>query len=243
MLISCPKCNSVYNISDTKITPDGKKFRCAECSYVWKVYPQDVKNVDDEDKTSASNMQNDDINAMFSRLSRDTKNLFSSENAVENMSVFDKIRHYWDHSVYVISACLLVICIVLATILAYQKRYDIVSEIPSLEKVYGRFNIESVYNGRDIIFRDVQIKEVYNYGKYNVEISGKLYNKGHKVVRVLPVKASFIADNGEVYDEIIELLPMQRLAPEISTLFSITVDSPRPEVSKIRLSMEDITKE
>lgn len=48
MLISCPKCNAVYQIPDAQIPVDGKKFKCAECGGVWTVYPQDVKKATPE---------------------------------------------------------------------------------------------------------------------------------------------------------------------------------------------------
>ena len=50
MLISCPKCSSVYDISNKKIPAGGKKFKCAECDNIWVVYPQD----DDKQKNKQS---------------------------------------------------------------------------------------------------------------------------------------------------------------------------------------------
>ncbi len=52
MLISCPKCNAVYQIPDGKIPAEGKKFKCAECGEVWTVRPQDVKGVKTEEKAA-----------------------------------------------------------------------------------------------------------------------------------------------------------------------------------------------
>ncbi|MGN0911874.1 MAG: zinc-ribbon domain-containing protein [Alphaproteobacteria bacterium] len=46
MLISCPKCNAVYQIPDGQIPAEGKKFKCAECGEVWTVRPQDVKKTE-----------------------------------------------------------------------------------------------------------------------------------------------------------------------------------------------------
>ena len=46
MLISCPKCNAVYQIPEGQIPEGGKKFKCAECGEVWTVRPQDVKKTE-----------------------------------------------------------------------------------------------------------------------------------------------------------------------------------------------------
>ena len=250
MLISCPKCNSVYNISDTRVPMGGKKFKCAECGNVWMVFPEDVNKMEPEGKNSATlntedkKTENDDINAMFSRLSHDTKNLFAGENAVEKMSVLEKIRHFYLNfiSVYTVIAFLLALSIILAVYLAYQNRYKIVASIPEMEKVYTRFGVESVYNGQNILFRDVQLKELDYGNKYAVEITGRLYNSGKNVVKSLPVKASFMNDEDKVESEIIELLPMQAMSPNTSVLFRIVADNPDITIRKVKLSMEDITQ-
>ena len=48
MLISCPKCNAVYQVAAESIAPEGKRFKCAECDNVWTVYPEDAQNLDPE---------------------------------------------------------------------------------------------------------------------------------------------------------------------------------------------------
>ena len=50
MLISCPKCSSVYNLADSYVPESGKKFKCAECGNIWVVYPRDLKDVIPENK-------------------------------------------------------------------------------------------------------------------------------------------------------------------------------------------------
>ena len=251
MLISCPKCNSVYNISDTRVPLGGKKFKCAECGNVWMVFPEDVKKIEPEGKNyvvsdaEEKKTENDDINAMFSRLSHDTKNLFAGENATDKMSVPERVRHFCLNffSVYTIIAFLMAMCVILAIYLAYTNRYDIVSQIPEMEKVYARFNVESVYKGQNILFRDVSLKELDYGDKYAVEIVGRLYNSGKNAVRVLPVKASFINDKNEVESEIIDLLPMQLVSPNASVLFRIVANNPESTIRKVQLSMEDITQD
>ncbi len=45
MLISCPKCNAVYEVPDSQIPATGKKFKCAECEEVWTAYPPKKETV------------------------------------------------------------------------------------------------------------------------------------------------------------------------------------------------------
>lgn len=42
MLISCPKCQSVYEIPDDLIGKTGKNFRCQTCANVWHAMPEDA---------------------------------------------------------------------------------------------------------------------------------------------------------------------------------------------------------
>ena len=42
MLISCPKCHSIYDIPDDLIEKTGQNFRCQACSNVWHAMPSDA---------------------------------------------------------------------------------------------------------------------------------------------------------------------------------------------------------
>ena len=242
MLISCPKCNSVYNISETRVPGGGKKFKCAECGQIWKVFPQDIQSIEPESKKNDYDVEeNNDINVMFSRLSHNTKNLFSGENAIDTA----KKQHFYHSfiSVYTVVSFLLALAVILAVYLLYQNRYNIVSDIPAMEKVYARFNVESVYSGNNLIFRNVRIREIGYGNKNSVEISGRLHNSGNMTVKTLPVKVSFIDENGNTESEITDLLPPQRLIPGASTLFRIVADNPSAEIRKVKLSLEDINQD
>jgi len=186
MLISCPECRAVYNISADCIPENGKKFKCAECGYIWTVYPSDDKSIEPESEPNISenidenpiksdndalsvetadntaedaptNNIDDDINVMFKRLSHNTKNLFASGNAVEDMSFAEKIRHYAlnNFSIYMLSAFLLTTAIILGAKIIQDYRYEIVAEIPMMEKLYARFNAECIYRGKDLKIKDV----------------------------------------------------------------------------------------
>ncbi len=52
MLISCPKCHSVYEVPDSLVPKTGQNFRCSACSNVWNVIKSDALgyNKDEEDE-------------------------------------------------------------------------------------------------------------------------------------------------------------------------------------------------
>lgn len=268
MLISCPKCRSVYNISADRIPENGKKFKCAECGEIWMVYPSsladaEAEDMSVEDEISTDNKQdtasgsenaqnteinediNEDINIMFNRLSHDTKNLFSSGNSLEGMSVGQKIKHYTlnNISLYLICAFLLIAIVILGAKLFYVYRYDVVSAAPWLENMYERLKVESMYRGKDLVFEDVQIKELEEKGKPLIEVSGRIYNKGDKTVHLLPVKVSVVNRNNQIENEVVEILPEHKVESGFSVLFRVLLDYPSDFNSKLRITMEDVLRD
>ena len=268
MLISCPKCRSVYNISADRIPENGKKFKCAECGEIWMVYPSSFSDAEADDmpveeeistdntpKTanSSENTQNlginedinEDINIMFNRLSHDTKNLFSSGNSVEDMSLKQKVRHYAlnNISLYLICAFLLTSIVILGAKLFYVYRYEIVNTAPWLENMYKRFKVESMYRGKDLVFEDVQVKELEEKGKPLIEVTGRICNKGDKTVHLLPVKVSVVNRNNKVEDEVVEILPEHKVESGFSVLFRVLLDYPSDFNSKLRITMDDVLRD
>lgn len=263
MLISCPECRAVYNISADYIPESGKKFKCAECGYIWMVYPSDDTSVEPETETAPEPTEvvaaeesntidenivtpniNDDIDVMFKRLSQNTKNLFSSGDTVENMGLLQKIRHYMlnNFSIYMITAFLLLTSIVLGARLVWDYRYDVVAKVPMMEQLYTRLGVESIYRGKDLTIEDVQIKNIKQNEKSYLEVSGRLYNAGKSTVSVLPVKASVITADNTVEDEVTEILSEHKLEPQFGALFRILLNPPSANAQKIKITLDDINR-
>ncbi len=265
MLISCPECRAVYNISADYIPENGKKFKCAECGYIWMVYPSDDTSVEPETENISENTEiatavneaniteteavttpniNDDIDVMFERLSHNTKNLFSSGDTVENMGRLQKIRHYLQNnfSFYMLTAFLLLTSVVLGIRLLWDYRYDIVAKVPMMEQLYARLGTESIYRGKDLLIEDVLIKNIEENDKPYLEVSGRLYNAGNTTVSVVPIKASVITADNKIADEVTEILSEHKLEPQFSTLFRILLNPPSSDARKVRITLDDINR-
>lgn len=260
MLISCPKCSSVYDISNKKIPAGGKKFKCAECDNIWVVYPQDDKqknkqSVAEQNKPASradtftpSEMAgrkdksdvSEDINIMFNRLSQNTKSLFKSASGVDSMNTFEKIKHYLANafSPYVIIGVLLPVLIVLSIILMYLYRYEITAKIPAMSYVYAKIGVESLYKGKDLVFSNVNIRNVKEYNNNYIEISGRIHNSGKYTVILLPVKAMIINKSGEIEQQAVQMLQEHRLEPDFGALFRIVMPRPNHKDSIVRLTLE-----
>ena len=232
MLISCPKCRSVYNISDNQMLTQGKKIKCAECGNIWSLSTDDIKNIklDNEVKPQIvspmeKSEKKSDVDIMFDKFSEKTQSLFS--NTDEKNVCFKNIMRkiYMQSTPIAVVGSLLVSIFLLAIFILYFNRYDVVRLVPKMEYLYEKFNIESIYSGRDLVFKDVDIQDIERGGQHFIEIYGKIYNQGNKTSYVLPVKAAITTQNGTIENETVKILTMPRLDAGYSTIFRIIFEN------------------
>jgi predicted Zn finger-like uncharacterized protein len=269
MLISCPKCNAVYQVTAESITPEGKRFKCAECHNIWTVYPEDAKNMEPEttpikpQKTETESavqapkvevqsvptpkiepQHNDtdaDLNEMFHRLQQDTKGLFNDNPKVEvDKYALLKRRLKFIFSPLMIN-CSIALFIILSTLfIGYKNRYEIVGYIPILEDFYDKFNMESIYAGRDVIFQDVEVKHTERRGQHFIEIYGQIYNKGKRKSQVLPIRAIMRNMQGEIAAQETKILTMRTLEPKFSSIFLLVLENKTADAKKITLTFDPV---
>ena len=230
MLISCPKCNSVYNLLNNRVPFGGKKFRCSQCGHIWTVYPKDIKDIEPENMVksqiirpaSVFDENQEDIDAMFERLSQDTKGLFNNYQA-DGGGFWGRIRRklqvFFSPTMTVCS--ILLIVFIFTIYIGYHNRYEIVGIMPKLEDFYNKMDLESIYAGRDVKFENVKIRDLDKNGKHYVEITGNIHNVGKLSSQILPIKAVMINTNGEKEGEKSQNLTLKRLDPDFTAVFRI----------------------
>jgi len=247
MLISCPKCNAVYMVSENQIPKDGKRFKCAECGNVWTVHPEDFKNIEPEKQVksqivrpaAAYDIDETDLENMFNRISQDTKGLFNGNSSADGF--FQKFFR----KVQVIFSPMMLNCTILFFIfcgiffIGYKNRYEIVGLIPRLENFYKNIDLEYIYKGRDIVFDDVKIKNIQHNGKHFVEVSGLLYNKGKLKSQILPVKATMTHNDGSLAAEKTIILPVDKLEAKFNSVFRIILPNKTTDAKKLTLVFDE----
>ena len=268
MLISCPKCNAVYQIPEGQIPEGGKKFKCAECGEVWTVRPQDVKKIAPEpavapvvsatvpgpskEPVSANAMPqvrpqaispqasaDSDVDAMFNRLSQDTKGLFSGNSSSDTKFERYKRKLIMFFTPFMINSCLFLLIIAFTFYIGYANRYYIVSKIPQLEHFYSEMGIKSLYTGRGLVFRDIKSRYLMRQGKNFVEVSGLVYNESDMKSTVLPIKAELYNKSGEKLAESVKTLTLDRIEPSFSAVFRILLPDNTLEDKTIKLSFDE----
>ena len=251
MLISCPKCSSVYNLTNQNIPFEGKKFKCAECGNIWTVYPKDLKDVKIENQTenqvkaqiirpaAAVDETQADIDAMFNRLSQDTKGLFSNYQTDSGSvwgRIWRKIQVFF--TPVMLSCSILFIIFCFTFYIGYYNRYEIVGYVPKLEDFYNKLELESIYAGRDVEFQNVKVNDLEKGGKHYVEVTGQIYNKGKLSSQILPIKATMRNPEGELETEQTHFLTLKRLGPDFSAMFRILLDNKTTSAKKLTLSFD-----
>lgn len=260
MLISCPKCNAVYQVPESQIPADGKKFKCAECGEIWFVRPQaepkeSVASVAPTVSKTATEQpakvqinpqiisteaaKDDDLEKMFNRLSQDTKGLFSGKESADTRLERAKRKFLMFFSPFMINCSILLFIFACTLYIGYANRFELVSAVPQLENFYNKLGINSLYKGKNLVFQNVSARNIERDGKAYVEISGNVYNDGDMTSIVLPIKASLQHLDGSIESEAVKNLTLDRLEPNFRALFRILLPDSSLDEKKVILSFDE----
>lgn len=259
MLISCPKCNAVYQVPENQIPADGKKFKCAECGEIWFVRPQAKpkenvvsiapavsKTAEQPAKVqinpqiiSTEAAQNDDLEKMFNRLSKDTKGLFSGKESADTRIERAKRKFFMFFSPFMINCSILLFIFVCTLYIGYANRFELVSAIPQLENFYNKLGVNSLYKGKNLVFQNVSARNIEHDGKAYVEISGNVFNDGDMTAIVLPIKVTLQHLDGSIEAEAVKNLTLDRLEPNFRALFRILLPDSSLDEKKVILSFDE----
>jgi predicted Zn finger-like uncharacterized protein len=250
MLISCPKCNAVYKLSDDKLPKDGKRFKCAECGKIWTVHNEDIKNIEPEIipvksqivRPATSFEQTKDVEDMFQRLSKNTDNLFNelpqtSKKERKSFHPWQTIKNRFNmiFTPIVVNTLLFVAIVILSAFILIYNRYRIVNSIPQLEKVYASLGLESIYTGRDIVFQNVEARNIKFKDKHLAEISGIIYNKGQLRAKMPLLEAVMQDKDGNTLQEITQEFTVKRLDSNVSSIFRVIFENNTNEAKNVVL--------
>lgn len=223
MLIKCPKCRSVYDLPDKMMPPEGLKMRCSECGEIWMGSSKDA--------LKAPSRTSKDIRQMFESVSKNTADLFKQESNIKVVKV--------THVKHNINIFLLLLTLLTLMCIFYIMRYDIVRIMPGMERVYNQFYINPIYYGRDLEFEDISSRELTESDVPQLEISGRIVNKGDYVISIPPVQIKVLDAQGKVLAEKIYQTPISRLEPHYDLLLNTVIPNPGSQKKSIYLTFHD----
>ncbi len=225
MIVTCPNCETRFEVDPEKLGEEGRKVRCGECSSVWlqpreeesdddELYEDDVLNEDDdiedesEDIAFIDMVENDDEPASAPAI-----DIIQGQPS-STPSSSDRKGHTGGR----IAAGILFI-FVLAGL--WMLKPTITQAWPAMHSVYGIFgNAETVLSNNDISFERF---DVLQSGQV-LEINGMIYNLKDEAITLPPLKISMKNKAGDVLESKIITLPQPVIEQEATKEFSRMID-------------------
>ena len=236
MILTCPDCSTQYSVKDGAIGPNGRTVRCSSCSATWFVSSdadslaladnarEEITHIDPPGQTSAS--------TPASAINPDTVDKPAGEPELSNRPATAKpvvgahvqVRDKADRQrrnrrlagVTMIWAVTLGLLLV-AAILAYVFRQDIVDENAAMASFYQVFGVEVTTQGLDFEKPGPSTSHTIIDGRPVLVINGVVINRSTKTRTIPPVELSLVNGGGEVITKWLvelgesEIGPKQRL--------------------------------
>lgn len=216
MLISCPKCKSVYEISSETIPSEGRHFSCAECKEVFFCKPED---------------------AMIEQFI-DMENIvpeYVKKQAYEALNKQEKtIRKSLKLNV-ILSFCL---AFFLLSALIFL-RHEITRYLPFMERVYSSVGLESVYRGRNLEFLNINRREYVENNISKIEITGEIYNTENYTVLVPNINLQIVDKTGKTVLFENHKIDLNRLEGKNTLSFKIITTNPTPYAKSVYLTFSE----
>ena len=220
MLITCPKCKSVYEIEPDVLPQNGRKMKCSRCREVFWC-----------NRSDALVEQFMDLEKIVPQYMKEKKNSRSSQKNDDMAQVIRKTNQ--------INLILSVVLAVIALFSLLLLRYDIVRFLPFMESVYSAVGLDSVYKGRGLEFVNIHRREYIEDNIGKLQITGEIYNTGKYEVIVPNINLQIVDKNGEIvlFEE--HEIELNRLEPESTLSFKIITINPTPFAKSVYLTFSE----
>lgn len=174
MIISCPQCETSYNIPEDSLRPDGRKVRCSSCSHRWQVHAPPVEEhsqviADDEAidpllaETDADGIdQQEDSNSRAPKFHPANP----ATGKVRTRTSLKAIAGWF--------ALLLVVASLAAFVLA---RHQVAQALPFTKPIYSLLGLGE-NDPLHLRLSDVGSEEIIEEGRAVIVISGLVINEG-----------------------------------------------------------------
>jgi len=219
MLISCPKCKTVYETASGIIPPEGRYMSCSKCGEVFLFKPEDalIEQFIDMEKAVPNGLEE-----------RAEKILSEQQNSAKTIRNFAKLN-----------VMLIITLIVFILLCLIFLRFEIVRFIPIAEKMYNIVGLESVYRGRNLEFVNIARHEFIENNISKLEITGEIYNTGQYIVTVPNINLQIVDKGGKVvlFEE--HKIELNRLEPDNTLSFKIISVNPTPYAKSIYLTFAE----
>ena len=258
MRIYCPKCKVGYEIDETLIPEEGKKLRCSYCNETFVAHKEDLiatsvfskieseeKKESAEEKPSEESLENEkksevekgEVKEIFERLAEQSENLAKEE---QNISVVRKIfrglysflglnrrLNRWFFSL---------VLIVLAILLLYNYKYEIVRTLPFMNSVYKIAGVKAKIPGEGLEFQNVTWNLVDENNNSGLEVKGFIYNPTDKEIEVPMMKIEMLDDDASSLQTLNQKPALTSLKPGGRLAVSVIIKTPVPNAKYVYMT-------
>ena len=255
MLISCPKCNALYDIAENLLPESGKKMRCARCGNIWQAKPGNALPEPEATEPAAApapeipaffaqpepepeQKADQDPNAIFTRLADQTQIIFGADkdgvplkasDLKENLGLNKKSHRL----------LYLAIFLVLGLLSLFYARYEITKTMPFMGPVYKSLGIKATIPGYGLEFQNVVRNEFTDSGLNRMEIKGFVANISQHMVDVPAISVQMLDKDAKVLQTVETKVPVAALAPDGKIAFTAVVVKPSPLTAYILLTFTE----
>lgn len=232
MIVTCPQCQTKFNVPDNIMGEDGKMMRCSVCAHSWHFYPPQDENAppppeqedeDEDDFTIRQDIldgQNDIPDAIKPR---------DGEHETAQNPKDKKL-------ILMISGAATFILFLFSFLILMILKGPLTAAHPAFHAFYGFFGMQPEILKTDIIFSHPKV----TMKEDNLHITGQLMNMGEKEEPIPMIRAVFLDDHEQPLKTILIAPPQENLAGGETITFA--GDYPAPDeiaYVKIGFTMQD----
>lgn len=224
MIISCPQCDTSYNIPEETLRPSGRKVRCSSCSHRWQVMPpsstpQPVQSILDDEDTDHDGGQHPDFREEPESEEGEDRFRFSPSGLAQS-----SLQARTSPKVILGWCALLVMVASLATFVLARQR--LAAAFPALQPVYATLGLP-IEQPMQLRLSDVGSEEFLEDGRAVIVISGLVINEGEQLQNVPEIEVALLdGDRGVLEASSLGAVESELEAGEITTFEARFPDPP-----------------
>ncbi|MGM0559929.1 MAG: DUF3426 domain-containing protein [Pseudomonadota bacterium] len=239
MILTCPSCQSRFNVPDGSLGAGGRRVRCGDCRHVWHAMPEPAVTPTPEAAPEAEARGSE---APFSEAAgprRDESDVgpVSDASAWAPRPGTDRDRKPVRRGL-LLGWGLLVIVILGLAAAGWFAREEVVASVPEARPLYEKLGLPLAAQEPQLVVHDVVSLRRTVDGQEKLQVQGVVTNEGVREVAVPEMRAVINDTGGQELHSWTFQPEETQLAPGNSTEFSTATDDPPDEGSLSLIFLE-----
>jgi predicted Zn finger-like uncharacterized protein len=240
MILTCPECATRFSIKTEAIGPNGRTVRCSQCSATWFVSADpDILSLNEiqsspvqeslANEAVSDDLSSEPVDPIPEDVSNEPKEKMAPHTALRDKAEKTRVRRrlFGVSMIWISTLSILV----LAALLAWIFRSQIVAKFPATQQVYSAFGVKASESGLEIF--DVETRQGNSDGIPVLFVNGSVKNYDVKTRDIPLIKMSFKNANGEILTSWVIEPSKSRLESGQSLAFTSQYPNPPIDATKL----------